>query len=332
MREMEKFLVQFPRLKYLELQAEAISNIANGDRWKVLICSLKTFRIKFDVQLPDIKQIRKSFRTSFWIHEKHWFIAYNQTFLMSIPYFTLDTINSSCPPDIYTTALNHSIVLDRVQKFVVDDSIIIPKYRLGYIKSLVLNGNVTVGRLESMVDLTRVEHLTVMKLNQLLMFIPLEQKMPRLIGLTINTCFTADSVKPLRGYRFEQMLKLTVTVSNEHSDYIFEELFRLFPCIEYFRENLFSHSNKTIIRCLDAWKHLSNGTFSTPLVKLNPQITFDLTQDMVLKQSRRLTKENFTYQIYCSKDWMISYHWWIDEQVHCFLIFSSISILFLSRS
>ncbi len=91
MIQMEQFLPKLPRLKHLELILTGDEDLIDGYRWEILTYFFTTFNFKFNINsyFPRLD----SFRTSFWLKEKHWFIASNSNSIFSIPHF--------CPSEIF---------------------------------------------------------------------------------------------------------------------------------------------------------------------------------------------------------------------------------------
>ncbi|CAF4305233.1 unnamed protein product [Rotaria sp. Silwood2] len=70
---MEYFLSNCFYLRHFELHLAGYADLTDGQRWQALTNSLVTFYFKFDIHIciNFIEQILNSFRTSFWLEEKH---------------------------------------------------------------------------------------------------------------------------------------------------------------------------------------------------------------------------------------------------------------------
>ena len=85
MDKIEKFLMNFPRLKHLDLQAKSYADLVNGNQLAILAKHFITFKFIFEVNLALIERTFDTFRTSFWLINKRWFVAYNNNYLYTIP-------------------------------------------------------------------------------------------------------------------------------------------------------------------------------------------------------------------------------------------------------
>ncbi|CAF5089075.1 unnamed protein product, partial [Rotaria sp. Silwood1] len=130
MDNMEYFLSNCFYLRHLELHLAGYADLTDGQRWQALTNSLVTFYFKFDIHIciNFIEQILDSFRTSFWLEEKHWFIAYYNDYLFSIPYFAPEQVDSSYQSVIYSTAPDNTIFYSHVNEFTVRNGKISKEY------------------------------------------------------------------------------------------------------------------------------------------------------------------------------------------------------------
>ncbi len=89
---MEQFLSKLICLKHLVLETHVTDDIFNVQKWENLTNNLVKFNFKFYMINCSNRNL-DSFRTSFWLKEKHWFIASNSNSIFSIPHF--------CPSEIF---------------------------------------------------------------------------------------------------------------------------------------------------------------------------------------------------------------------------------------
>ena len=329
----EQFLSRLPYLKHLELKAYAFENdIADGYQWQILAISLITFNFKFNVSLTDISDTLNSFCTSFWLEEKRWFVAYQYNSLFSIPHFAPVQIDSLDLSYFRSTAPDHSVMFNHLNRLTMNAFTIYYKDHFTHIKTLELTNSTLLKTFESVIDLNQVEHLIVSSLDNLLIFIPLKCTMPQLYKITIKNSVTIDIIERIRQYRFEQILKLDISVTDLHSDYIIEELFRLFPCVQYLIYKSFIQSKQTMIRFIDGFKHLSNASFHTDASFISRESNFCHNTNTIIQHSRRLIENNFTCRIYRLSENNLSYniHWWIGEYVSYFHIIK-LSVVFVKH-
>ncbi|CAF1287756.1 unnamed protein product, partial [Rotaria sp. Silwood1] len=119
MYQMEQFLPHLPHLKHFVFQAYATAEICDGYRWQLLTSSLITFNFKFHASLVLSEQTLDSFRSTFWLEEKRWFVAYQEHYLFSIPYFAPSDAAIPYKSSVYFTAPDNSVIYDHVTKVVV---------------------------------------------------------------------------------------------------------------------------------------------------------------------------------------------------------------------
>jgi hypothetical protein len=271
-----------------------------------------------------------SFRTSFWLEEKRWFVAQVQEdrSVFSIPYFAPDEIEIPERLRICSTAPNGTFLYDNVDKITIKAAEIQHHHYFTLIETLELECSILLETLDSVMDLHQIKYLIIPSLNDLLIFMPLKDKIPRLNELTIKNTLTIDMIERIRSYRFEQIRKLELSISGVHSDYIIEELFRLFPSIYHLEVKDYVESERTMIRLIDGFKHLSNASFHVRSSSNDCDSSLYQNRNLIIQHSRRLIPDNFTCRIYHSSDNHLLYNWWIDNHVSQFHILKS-SLVFL---
>jgi hypothetical protein len=318
---MQQLLSQFPHLKYLELKASVLIDLADGYEWQILAMSLITFYFKFNVSYLHGDDILNSFRTPFWLEEKRWYVACHREYLFSVPHFTPDHIDSVNLSDFYSTAPDHFIIYNHLNKFTVDTILINHNHRFTHIKTLVIRFSTSLQILESVIDLNQVEHLIVSSLDCLFKLIPLERAMPQLYKLTVTKGITIGMIKQNQHNRFEQIRKLEISISEKEIDYIIEELFRLFPCMQHLIYKSPIRSKQIMVHFIDRFTYLLNASFFTDSSFSVTESRFCRDSNTIIQHSRRLIKNKFTCQIYHSSIDNLSYdiHWWMEPQVIWYL-------------
>ncbi|CAF5043864.1 unnamed protein product, partial [Rotaria sp. Silwood1] len=71
MNHLEEMMSDLPRLKHLILIANCNRDVVNGQRWQMIVQHLVTFNFMFNLSVSLEYQDLDSFRTSFWLEEKH---------------------------------------------------------------------------------------------------------------------------------------------------------------------------------------------------------------------------------------------------------------------
>ncbi|CAF1039305.1 unnamed protein product [Rotaria sordida] len=315
---MEYFLSNCFYLKHLELHLRGYTDLADGQRWQILTNSLITFNFKFDIHIcfDFIEQVLDSFRTLFWLEEKQWFIAYENDYLFSIPYFAPEQVNSSYQSVMYLTAPDNTIFYNNINEFTVIKGKIGKRYFTN-INVLKLKYSIPLKYLLHMIDLNQVKHLSILSLEDLLKFIPISKNLPCLCELSVKNDITKHAIKRMLNYSLEQIQKLKIRISNKYNEYIIEELFHFFPCTKYLIYKSRIPSIYIMIRLINGFEHLLNASFILCGPFSNQEETFRYNTDLIVSRIKRLTHGTSFCRIYHlsnnGSEFIIN--WWIEEQV-----------------
>jgi hypothetical protein len=196
---MNRFLLQFPHLKHLELKALAKNDMPNGYDWETLASSLITFNFKFRVLIIQYEYTYPSF----WGEEKRYSVGFHDGCLFSIPHFARNEIDLSKPLYDITTAPDNTFQYNYVHKMKITTPLIKHRHYFTHIKILELGYSISFEILESVIDLKQVEHLIIPSLIDLLIYMPLKDKMPQLNKLTIQNSLTFIAIRRFRRYQLE---------------------------------------------------------------------------------------------------------------------------------
>jgi hypothetical protein len=212
MDEMEFFFSQFPYSKYLTLQTDAMGDLLDGYRWQVLTSSLTKFDFRINLRNSPVIDHLDSFRTSFWQEEKHWYVAYQNECLFSISHFVRTQIEIPNSSPICSTVPNLSMFYDRVTKLVVKSKSVNTNVYFNHIKKLVLKCSVSPDILPSIVDLSQIEHLILLSVDDLSKLFVFESMMPRLDELTISKIVSVDRIRRIENYEMKKVRKLYIPI------------------------------------------------------------------------------------------------------------------------
>jgi hypothetical protein len=301
MNQMEQFLSNLPYLKYLELIVHCLTDFIDGQRWEILTKPLEKFYFKFylpfDVKSDDLN----SFQTSYWLEEKCWLVRGENCCLYSIPHFAPDHIDITKWSDEWPIQSVNAINIKGVPRNQF------PPYT--HIKKLYINCLLSRKQILSIVDLRELEHLSILSIEDLLMFAPFESTIPNLCELIIKNTLAFHMIEQLKGYQLKQIRKLLVSISAYNTNVIIQELFYVFPHVEYLTYLSDVRSMEIMIRLIDGFVYLSNATFCAKA--LYPDSNF------ITEYSNRLMENNFTYRIQqlSSDRSLFAIHWWIAAQV-----------------
>ncbi|CAF4100335.1 unnamed protein product, partial [Adineta steineri] len=306
--QIEQLLSSLIHLKHLELKANVSENVVNGYFWQQLVNSFITFNFKFNVQKINVQKILNSFRTSFWLEEKHWYVAFHNEYLFTLPHFAPVHMDTDNILQFHSTEPNYSIIYHHLNKFTVNTNFLqYNNYRCIHIETLILKYSISIQTLASIIDLNRVEHLIIPSLDSLLTFTCLKYTMPRLYKLTIENNVTIDMMERIRHHRFKQIRVLEI----RFTDYIIEELFFLFPCIENLIYKSRIQSIGIMVRLISGFRNLTNASFCADCSFYRKEFNF-CSNPNSFGQYFRL----YTCQVYHSMNTQLplSIHWRIDEQ------------------
>ncbi|CAF1028509.1 unnamed protein product [Rotaria sordida] len=309
---------QLKSLDHLELHLRGYTDLADGQRWQTLTNSLITFNFKFNIHIcfDFIEQVLDSFRTLFWLEEKQWFIAYENDYLFSIPYFAPEQVNSSYQSVMYSTVPDNTIFYNNINEFTVIKGKIGKRYFTN-INVLKLKYSIPLKYLLHMIDLNQVKHLSILSLEDLLKFIPISKNLPCLCELSVKNDITKHAIKRMLNYSLEQIQKLKIRISNKYNEYIIEELFHFFPCTKYLIYKSRISSTYIMIRLINGFEHLLNASFILCGPFSNQEETFRYNPDLIVSRIKRLTHGTSFCRIYHlsnnGSEFIIN--WWIEEQV-----------------
>ncbi|CAF3140755.1 unnamed protein product [Rotaria sp. Silwood2] len=314
---MEFLLANLLHLKHLELHAKDLSDLVDGYRWQILTSNLLSFKFKFKIDLISIEQNFASFRTSFWLQEKHWYVAYDDEYLFSVPHFA--PVNANTPyslPTYYTTP-NDNIFRETITKLTLS---ILPKssnYHFPNVETLEISCVGPYYILFEIIDLSRVQHLIITWAEYILHLKLMLKTMSSLNRLTIKSAVTFEHLIQMHVCRFQQIRRLqiqSISIENNHN---FEELFTCFPYVEHLHiQRVSTRTNLTYL--IDGFKHLLNASFGIPfIVELDDEDIKNLLRQphILLFGSKRLACSTFTCNVYPFSDWTIAV--WIGERILC---------------
>jgi hypothetical protein len=327
MDQMEAFLPNISHLTHLTLQAKSSIDLVDGYRWKMLTSRFVTFNFNFSVALHRDDQILDSFRTSFWLEEKHWYVAYNEKHLFSVPHFApVDVIGDDGELFFSTTAPDNAIIYDRIKKY-TSKSYVSP-YVKCYHHTETLEFDLGVHEwtrcLCGSFDLSKIQHLSLKSPIGEIPFKCCLRAMPRLHTLSIDCYLAPDFIEKIRNNRFENIRTLEIHSYILVTDisYIIEEFFRCFPRVERLYMS-YLPSRKDMTRMIDQFKYLSNASFIIESPFNQDERNWFSKPELTIREVRRLTNDNFTcrYNRFSSDTSWYQVSVWIGEQVSPFMYY-----------
>jgi hypothetical protein len=259
MNQIEHILPNLSRLKHLQIQVEAPCDLDDGNRWQILTYSLITFNFKFRINYGYHSTL-DSFRTSFWLEEKHWFVAYNDEYLFSIPYFCPTEVTASYRPPLMSTVPDETIFSKSITKLTLSTELTYGNYRLNNIQILKINCFLLISNLINIVDLSQVKYLILSSLNSVSVFVHILPFMSRLVKLTIAGHLVPKLMEEIQGKSLEQIRSLELSFCYQENAKISEKLCQLFPLVDHLNVSLIN-STDDIIRFFRNFQYLSNAVF-----------------------------------------------------------------------
>jgi hypothetical protein len=315
MNQMEEFLSNLPNLKHLELITNCQSDFVDGQRWEMLTKYFRTFNFKFYLPFDVTSDDLNSFQTLYWLVEKCWRVVGDNCCLFTIPRFAPNHIDINK----WSNTWSNELLIKSINTIHINA---IPKNqfpRYNHIKKLYLNRSLSRPQILSIVELKELEYLSILSLDDLLIFVPFHSTIPNLYELTVVNTVAFHMIEQLQGYQLKQIRKLFISISNKNTELILQELLYVFPHIEYLRYASDVCSMETMIHLIDGFVHLFNASFYSAY--LSPEMQSD-------HYSHRLTQNNFTYRVehLLNDRPLYAIHWWITAQVS---LSYSVEILFI---
>ncbi|CAF4708014.1 unnamed protein product, partial [Rotaria socialis] len=302
MNQLERLLQDFPYLKHLELHASG-RNLVDGQRWQNLTKNLITFNFKFNTNFDLNKRILHSFRTSYWLEEKCWFVTYQNNCIFSVPLTAPNHVSISSYTHLYSTAPDIKYANENITKLTVEGVPIDNKIRYTHIEVLDLRTSISTEELRCVIDLQQVKHLCILSLVDLLKLMPFERSLPCTCKLTVLNELTMDTVKYMRSYRFEQIRHLDINLSYENKNYIVKEIVGMFPFIEQILYRNYIHSIRDAFRFVAGFEYLRIANFYTYFIFSNIERTIDPYLEFPIDVSwQYLEENNFLYQVRSSSN------------------------------
>jgi hypothetical protein len=310
---MEYLLSNLPYLQHLQLELLGLQDLFDGDRWQIFTQNLITFNFKFNGHSNLHRNVLESYRTSYWIEEKHWFVGYHNNSIFSIPCFAPNYIDMFQHLIFDSTASDSTLLYSRVNTISFRlDEVSLDHY-LTHINTLKMTSPLSISFLTSFIDLDQIKHLSLSSLDAILTYVPLKETMPQLRELSIRIGVEINTINRMGNHRFEQIHKLEIRISGEYNEYVTEKLIYLFPNVHHLICTPETDSEEIMYRCINGFKYLLNASFSL-------KISFNVKKDFefIIRQSRCITKDNLICQVWHSskRNSMFSVHWWFGKQVN----------------
>jgi hypothetical protein len=186
MNQIERLLSNLPCLTTFEFRAQVAPDLTDGQRWQMVAGHLRTLNFYLQVTLDHAEQILDSYRSSFWLEEKCWFVAYTNNCLFSVPHFADKNTDCDFSPPTNTTAPHSKLFYDHITVFRWNRTTMATSYRFTNVETLELQCPIDLIPLWTAIDLKSIKHLILSTKVHRFDLIELLPKMPRLQQLSVN--------------------------------------------------------------------------------------------------------------------------------------------------
>jgi hypothetical protein len=296
MDDIERMMSNLPRLKHFELVANCHNDVVNGHRWQIKAKCLITFNFTFDLSAELEAQDLDSFRSSFWVEEKGWFVAYRRNSLFSVPRFNQTKAFQNFRIPLYSTVPNHKIFYQSVERLNIGEILGDQNHYFPHVKTLSIRRPILLPTIEKVVNLSYLQYLILHLSMENFPIMNLINQSPnmRQLALTHNV---KNFLKQVDGQTIEKIKTLEINNSLKKTDnYTVEKLSNVFPNIEHLH---IAHtcSIKHILDLLDRFKHLTTASFQYTSLFANEEV----------KQKCRLKIHSALNRIGCSQDFHYTY-------------------------
>ena len=309
MAQIEQTLTTVPHLKHLELYTRCSLNVVDGHRWENISSSLTTLNFFFIINIEQVEDVLDTFRTTYWLEVKRWFVAFYHDRFFSIPRFA-DTYNTvDVYPIIHSTATNDNIVSNNVTELNLSKSL---DYKTPYfpnVRTLELNESVRLETLLEIIPMKKITYLIlsgpIVKSSSIVRYL---SQLSNLHTLSIKNDLSSF-LNCAQEIRFEHIRTLVIDTHWEVNDeHYIRQLCHIFP----FTELLYTTSahSSILVYLIDGFKHLSNVSFRCSMLSETERYHWSVKPEWAIYEARRLTIGKFICQF--SFPYV---HAWIDEQV-----------------
>jgi hypothetical protein len=297
MNDVEQMISNLPRLKHLELVGNFNKDVVDGQRWEMIVKSLVTFKFQFYLSVELESHDLDSFRTSFWLEEKRWFVAYTYDRLFSVPYFAVTKADNSFHLPRYSTVPDNTIFYEHIDKLELIETPDNIEHHFTHVQTLTVDSSIPWSIIGKIVNLSRVQHLIFCSSAKIFPIKFLINEMPSLRQISVRYN-VSDFIKQIRSETIDkiQSLEISNPFENVRKNDI-EQLCTVFSNIKYLHVD-HKCTIKQIFDYLDGFKHLSTASFrylspSTDKKEVQ-QCRLELQSD--LYRIRRLQRLNYAYR------------------------------------
>ncbi|CAF3347964.1 unnamed protein product [Rotaria socialis] len=301
MKNMEQLLSNIPNLIHLELCANGEADIVDGARWQMLTSRLVTFNFHFCISNNLDSKDLDSFRSSFWLDQKHWYVACIHRSLFSVPYFAEKCANEDFEPIVLSTLPDRTTFNDCISQLTLSELATDLNERFSQVQMLVMFNCIPLSSLEQLVDLNRINHFTLCSMTNYSGIQVLINSMPNLCRISIRSK-VKYFLEEVQCVSFNKIQNLDVgnrySINDDYeNEYNIEKLSVVFPYIEHLHIDHWC-SVTEILHIINKFYQLSTISFHFANWFVNEQDRNNTIIDVqsILDQNRCAKKSNFTYR------------------------------------
>ncbi|CAF1269393.1 unnamed protein product [Adineta ricciae] len=303
----EQFLQNFPNLMHFEIRdvnETTDMSILNGYQWQIITQTFKTFNFEFHVKNVLTESDLDSFRTRFWIEEKHWFVVYHDRRLFTVSLNDIGLSASSISSDsfVYLTIPNNSIIYQPNGSS--DHQLTSPdkNFRLSSIKNLQLYWKNSFDTLSSIIDLNQIEYLRISHSSyHLLKYIQHHMSKLRTLYLSDNFDKMNSEDSSIHELQLKQICTLKFNSWNFSEQRNITKLSHLFPCVEHLQTWCIK-SRSDIIYIIGQFKQLSSITFTIDRKVNSNRLSPEFTSELIVND----IKQHFRCSVTCELEFVLN--------------------------
>ena len=210
----------------------------------------------------QIPQNLDSFRSSFWLNEKHWFVAYESGTLFSVPYFAKKYTQDKLQPPVLSTLPNNKIFNECITQLTLTKTVVDVNHRFDRIHILNVCDSIPLLYIKQIVDLNQIQQLTL-RLTTYSEFISIINEMPNLYQISILRD-VRQFLAEVQCKSFRKIRKLVIgtryATGDDNGDYSIEKLCSVFPHIEHLHVGYLCSASQ-ILDHINQFKQLTNASF-----------------------------------------------------------------------
>jgi len=260
MNDIEPMISNLPRLKHLELVGNFNKDVVDGHRWQMKVKSLVTFKFMFSLLVELESQDLDSFRSSFWLEEKRWFVAFAEKRLFSVPDFAITETDKNFRLPLYSTVSDNRIFYECINKLQLTETPDNIDRHFTHVQTLTLDRSIPLSIIGKTVNLSRVQHLIFCSSLKNLPIKLLIDEMPNLYRLSIK-CDLKNFLKEVFYETIDKIQSLEIGNRFQNvNDYNMEQLCTVFSNIKHLHVDHICTAIQ-IVDFLDRFKYLSTASF-----------------------------------------------------------------------